>query len=80
MARRTGDGKPNENIAVAVHGGAGTLPRLKLTPRREAQYQRALERALRAGYAVLEQDGTSLDAVVAAPIGVEAPDRSHGDR
>src|SRR5690606_37696275 len=53
-------------IAIAVHGGAGTIRRGDLTPELEAEYRAALEQALRAGYAVLEAGGTSLDAVVAA--------------
>jgi len=53
-------------IAIAIHGGAGTIRRGDLTPELEAEYRAALEQALRAGYAVLEAGGTSLDAVVAA--------------
>lgn len=54
-----------------MHGGAGTVSRKELTPRREAQYRAALERALRAGHDVLEQGGTSLDAVAAAVVVLE---------
>lgn len=53
-------------IAIAIHGGAGTIRRGDLTPELEAEYRAALEQALRAGYSVLESGGTSLDAVVAA--------------
>jgi beta-aspartyl-peptidase (threonine type) len=54
-----------EKVVLAVHGGAGDLPRDKTSPelikRREG-----IERALRAGYRRLEKGGTSLDAVEAA--------------
>src|SRR5690606_33049898 len=57
------------SIAIVIHGGAGTITRASMTPEMEAEYRAKLEEALRAGYAVLESGGTSLDAVVAA-IGV----------
>ena len=50
----------------AVHGGAGTLAPADLTPENERAYRAGLERALRAGFAVLDAGGPSLDAVVAA--------------
>lgn len=53
-------------FAIAIHGGAGTIERAEMTPEREAQYRAALEKALDAGYVVLEGGGSSLDAVVAA--------------
>jgi beta-aspartyl-peptidase (threonine type) len=52
--------------AIAVHGGAGDIPPAELTPEREAAYHVGLERALRAGEAILATGGASLDAVVAA--------------
>ena len=36
-------------IAIAIHGGAGTIRRGDLTPELEAEYRAALEQALRAG-------------------------------
>jgi len=52
-------------IALAIHGGAGTILRNSMTPETEAAYRAKLEEALRTGYAVLQDGGTSLDAVVA---------------
>lgn len=52
-------------IALALHGGAGTLRRAELTPQREAQYRAGLDAALEAGHAVLRQGGPALDAVTA---------------
>ena len=56
----------SSTYAIAVHGGAGAVPRAALTPEREARYREGLERALDAGYALLEDGGSSLDAVTTA--------------
>jgi L-asparaginase / beta-aspartyl-peptidase len=53
-------------IAIAIHGGAGTLPRAEIGPEQEKLYLAGLDAALDAGYAVLKRDGTSLDATIAA--------------
>jgi beta-aspartyl-peptidase (threonine type) len=53
-------------IALAVHGGAGTIPRAEMTPVREKAYREALELALRRGHAVLKEGGAALDAVETA--------------
>jgi len=53
-------------IALAVHGGAGTIAPELMTPAREKAYRGALDLALRHGYAVLEKGGAALDAVEAA--------------
>ena len=53
-------------ISIAIHGGAGVINRASMTAENERAYRADLERALDAGYAVLEKGGASLDAVVAA--------------
>ena len=53
-------------FGLAIHGGAGTLPRAEMGGEREAQYRSGLAAALDAGYAVLQARGTSLDAVTRA--------------
>ena len=58
-------------VALAIHGGAGTISREKMTPRLEARYHAVLERALRAGHDILAQAGSSLDAVTAAVVVLE---------
>lgn len=52
-------------IALAIHGGAGTIERGQLGAEQEASIRADLAAALDAGYAVLEQGGTSVDAVTA---------------
>src|SRR6187402_705452 len=58
--------KADQPIAIAIHGGAGTITRESMTPEKEAAYRAGLEQAMRAGYAVLERGGTSMDACIAA--------------
>ncbi len=58
-------------FAIAIHGGAGTLPRSETTPEQQALYHAGLNAALDAGYAVLERGGTSLDAAQAAVVVLE---------
>ncbi|MBM9594313.1 isoaspartyl peptidase/L-asparaginase family protein [Roseitranquillus sediminis] len=57
--------------ALAIHGGAGTILRSKMTPEKEAAYHAGLARALAAGQAVLDEGGAALDAVVAAVCALE---------
>jgi beta-aspartyl-peptidase (threonine type) len=52
--------------SIAIHGGAGAVPRQSLSAQRERQYRDGLAAALDAGYAILEKGGSSLDAVTAA--------------
>jgi len=53
-------------IAIAIHGGAGTIEKSSMTPEQERAYRGKLREALDNGYSVLEKGGSSLDAVVAA--------------
>lgn len=58
-------------IALAVHGGAGTILRSVITPELEREYRSGLKKALEAGWHVLENGGSSLDAVEAAVMSLE---------
>jgi len=53
----------SSNIAIAIHGGAGTIPRGSLTSEQEKMYLEALRSAMEAGYSILKSGGSSLDAV-----------------
>ncbi len=57
---------PSTPIALALHGGAGTILRSTMTPDLQAQYEAALKAALDAGYRILEESGSALDAVEAS--------------
>lgn len=54
------------NIAISIHGGAGTITKAHLTSEKEQQYRNALTVATMRGYQVLREGGTALDAVQAA--------------
>jgi beta-aspartyl-peptidase (threonine type) len=54
---------PKNNIGLVIHGGAGTILKKNLTPELEAQYKEVLEKAAKKGYEILQNGGTSLDAV-----------------
>ena len=53
-------------IGLALHGGAGTLPRTEATAEQRRRYEQGLSQALDAGYALLEAGASSTDAVCAA--------------
>ena len=53
-------------IAIAIHGGAGTLVKGMMKEEKEMAYTKALEAALDCGYEVLKNNGTAIDAVEAA--------------
>jgi L-asparaginase / beta-aspartyl-peptidase len=57
--------------ALAIHGGAGALPRTQLSEQTERGYRAGLERALAAGQTVLERGGCALDAVEASVVCLE---------
>ncbi|ONF96527.1 isoaspartyl peptidase/L-asparaginase family protein [Sphingomonas jeddahensis] len=51
--------------SLAIHGGAGTIERDKLTPEQDKAIRAALKAALAAGSAVLDKGGSAVDAVEA---------------
>ncbi|QFU75459.1 isoaspartyl peptidase/L-asparaginase [Halioglobus maricola] len=53
-------------LAIAIHGGAGTILKEKMSEETEAAVRAKLGEATNAGYAVLERGGASMDAVIAA--------------
>jgi beta-aspartyl-peptidase (threonine type) len=53
-------------FTIAIHGGAGTILKSMLTPELEIRYNQGLQEALDAGYDVLKEQGTSLNAIVEA--------------
>ena len=52
-----------QRFSIAIHGGAGTILQSEMSAEKEKGYKDALQDALNAGYKVLENGGTSLDAV-----------------
>ena len=58
-------------VSIAIHGGAGTILKEDMTPELEEAYRNALKDSLDAGYAVLENGGTAINAVKAAVVSME---------
>ena len=56
---------------LALHGGAGTILKQDMTADLETAYIKGLEDALAAGYAVLEEGGTAVNAVKASVVVLE---------
>jgi len=51
-------------FAIAIHGGAGTILPENMTPELQKEYEAVLKLAVSAGYEILKNGGSSLDAVI----------------
>jgi len=51
--------------AIVLHGGAGVIERLSMTPGRDADYRAGMDRAIHAAAKVLDANGSAVDAVEA---------------
>jgi L-asparaginase / beta-aspartyl-peptidase len=60
-----------KQFSLAIHGGAGTILKQDMTTELEEAYIKGLEESLAAGFAVLEQGGSSVNAVKAAIVVLE---------
>lgn len=58
-------------IALAIHGGCGTLPKAEMTEADWAEAKADLAAALKAGWDILSKGGTAVDAVEAAVLVME---------
>jgi beta-aspartyl-peptidase (threonine type) len=52
--------------AIVLHGGAGVIERKSMSPETDAAYRAALKRSVESAAAVLDQGGSSVDAIEAA--------------
>jgi beta-aspartyl-peptidase (threonine type) len=57
--------------ALAIHGGAGTIPAASLNPAATDAHHESLRAALAAGWAILAKGGAALDAVTEAVMALE---------
>ena len=57
-------------LALAIHGGAGTILKSEMTAELEQEYRKGLENALKIGWAILNK-GNAIDAVEAAVVALE---------
>ena len=62
------DGSPpgDAPIAIAIHGGSGTIEKDEFSAEKAAEVRATLEQAVRAGHEILLAGGSSLDAVTRA--------------
>jgi len=58
-------------ISLVIHGGAGTILKTSMTAEMELAYKEALQAGLNAGYEILENGGTAMDAIKAAVVSLE---------
>ncbi|WP_367947211.1 isoaspartyl peptidase/L-asparaginase [Sphingopyxis sp. BSNA05] len=57
--------------SIAIHGGAGTIERDRITPEKDAEIRSALNAALTIGSDILKNGGTAMDAVTATIVSLE---------
>jgi beta-aspartyl-peptidase (threonine type) len=60
-----------KNIAIAIHGGAGTITRATLSADQEKKYKAALQEAVELGHKLLQEGKSALDAVELAVANLE---------
>ncbi len=58
-------------FTLVIHGGAGTILKEDMTPELEDAYLEGLDESVQAGYGVLEEGGTAVNAVKAAIVVLE---------
>jgi beta-aspartyl-peptidase (threonine type) len=58
-------------IALAIHGGAGTILKSLMTGELEREYRDGLQNALETGWRILQKGGSALDAVEATVVELE---------
>ena len=63
---QTDAGAAGAPIAIAIHAGSGTINKGDFSEDKEREIRETLERAVRAGHAILSAGGSSLDAVTKA--------------
>lgn len=52
-------------IAIVIHGGAGNVTPDRIPPERQKEYEAKLDEAISKGYDILQNGGTSMEAVIA---------------
>ncbi len=58
-------------IALAIHGGAGTILKSLMTEELEKEYREGLRKSLETGWQILSKNGSALDAVEASVVELE---------
>ncbi len=63
--------KAQRPIAIAIHGGAGTIEKKQMSAAKERAIRATLKKAVDAGYRILQNKGSAIDAVTAAIVILE---------
>jgi beta-aspartyl-peptidase (threonine type) len=58
--------RTKQPVAIAIHGGAGTITQANLSKEQEAAFKQAIDTALDIGYKQLKLGNDGLDAIIAA--------------
>ncbi|SEK87500.1 beta-aspartyl-peptidase (threonine type) [Colwellia chukchiensis] len=66
MSINSAQAEPEKAFAIAIHGGAGTINRSKMSPAKREAYEAKLKQARDTGYAMLASGKSSQSAVIAA--------------
>lgn len=56
----------DSNVVLVIHGGAGTILQKNMNPENELAFRQKLEEALLAGFTIIENKGSGVEAVRAA--------------
>lgn len=56
----------DKKFGIVIHGGAGNIAKENMNNEQEKLYREKLEEALKAGYSILDKNGSGIDAVIAA--------------
>lgn len=55
-----------QQFSLVIHGGAGTILKEDMSPALEQAYQNGLQEAMDAGYSILKNGGSAVDAIQAS--------------
>lgn len=66
QASHSADQSKQGNIAIVIHGGAGTILKENISDSMELVYKAVLKKSILSGHSILKNGGSSLDAVEAS--------------
>ena len=64
LQSETSSNQKTNEFAIIIHGGAGTILKKNMTPEKESEYKAKLTEAIKVGYKILKNGGTSQEAVM----------------
>ncbi|MBU2513319.1 isoaspartyl peptidase/L-asparaginase [bacterium] len=61
----------NQRYSIAIHGGAGTIRQGEMTPEKQNEIEKTLNRSIKAGINILKAGGSAIDATASAVVVME---------